>query len=124
MKVDFLQSAVAVERRVQHIEQAGVPPGADGKRLERVAQLAHDPPDLPVEFRAFESVDGVQEIGVPRLSTIAHGSEVSAGVHAIDHGEDFLGAIVVDEVDRALSVEQRMARMKPEPNFVRGVEVP
>jgi hypothetical protein len=59
MEVDFLQRAVAVERRVQNIECARVPPGADRKWLERVARLAHDTPDLPIEFRAFESVDGV-----------------------------------------------------------------
>ena len=66
MKVDFLQSAVAVERRIQHIELAQVPPGADRERLERVARLPHDTPDLSGECQALESVDDVQEIGVTK----------------------------------------------------------
>ena len=72
MKMDLGQRPVGLERRVEHVEPAGVPPPRGRMALDGVSAFAHRPPDGCFEWGSFERVKEIQQLEVARLLPVRH----------------------------------------------------
>ena len=124
VEVDFLKRALARQRGVEDVEGSGVPARRRRVALQRVAFGADDAPDIAFERDALMGIKRIEEGEVAR-PPLRHDltSDIGAGVEPLDHPEHLFGPAGIDQVDGPLVVQERVARMEPEPRLVGRVEV-
>jgi hypothetical protein len=84
--------------------------------------MADNPPDIPPETDADLSLKGVKEFEVSG-NALRHGLDVGPGIEPFDHSQDVFGLILIDKIYGPLSIQKRMACMKPQSGLVRPIEV-
>jgi hypothetical protein len=108
MKMDLRPRPVGLQRCVEDGKYAGIPPARGRVTLDRIASFTNRSPDGSFERDSFQRVKGVEQLEVARLPPARHLLEVGAGVEALDHGENLLRPLVVDQVDCPLMVKERV----------------
>ena len=123
MEVYFFKRTFPRQGRVEDVEDARIPTRGGWIALKWVASCADNSPDMAFERYPLMSIERVKKLSSRARRPATDASEIGAGVHALDHAENLFGPVGIDEVYGTFIVEQRMARMKPQPRLHGGVEI-
>jgi hypothetical protein len=117
VKIHIGERPIRPGRCIKYVECPVVPTPPDRAALNGVAPIAYDPIDGTRERFERQSLDGIQQAAIARGPS-DHGLEEHVCVETIEYTQHVLGPVLCDQVDGARTVELRVPRVQPGPDFM------
>ena len=118
VKIHFCDSAIGELRGVQYVESAVIPSAAGRGALARIATFANDPPYYILVRNGGKGLQCVKERTITGTPAATHWLEIHLCIKAIENTQNVLRPFLINEVNGAFSIELRVARIKPSPDFI------
>ena len=115
VEVNFCQCAFARQRRVQHVEGAGVPPRTRRVALKHITLLPNDAPYVALKCHALMRIDQVEKLVIAGTAVghFRRTLQKCPSIETLDDCKHLFGAIGIDKVNCPFVSKQWMTRMKP-----------